>query len=264
LSVGSIAAMNYASKLVGFPQQIFISAVATVIFPVFASQFAVRNRDAMRRSTVVGIRMVIFLSVPSAFGLCLLAGPIVQVLFERGAFTPEATVACAALLPYAAAGLVALAANVVLTRCLFACGQVQTTIAISVVTVVLNVVLSLALLPSLAARGLFLANGISQTVQAVALGAVVWRALGGFDLRSIAVSLLKVTACALVMAVALTLVQVFRQPPEPTLMSRASTLVEHLMFGAAIFLGCARIVDSEELHLAIDLLLTRRRRLIVS
>ena len=34
LSEGSIAGMNYAVKLVGFPQQIFVTAIATVIFPV--------------------------------------------------------------------------------------------------------------------------------------------------------------------------------------------------------------------------------------
>ena len=50
LNEGSIAGMNYAVKLVGFPQQIFVTAIATVIFPVFASQFAAKHRAAMRRS----------------------------------------------------------------------------------------------------------------------------------------------------------------------------------------------------------------------
>ena len=50
MSEGTIAGMNFAVKLVGFPQQIFVTAIATVIFPLFASQFAHKNRVAMRQA----------------------------------------------------------------------------------------------------------------------------------------------------------------------------------------------------------------------
>jgi len=260
LSEGTIAGMNFAVKVVGFPQQIFVTAIATVIFPLFAGQFAQQNRVAMRRSVATGLQMVIFLTLPSAWGLCMLAGPIVQTLFERGAFTPEATVLCAQLLPFAAVGLVALAANVVLTRCLYACGVVRVAIAISVVTVALNVLLSVAWLPSLGARGLLLANAVSQTLQTIAYVAVASRVLGGFHLRTVAVSLLKVGACSAVMAFALAAVQITRTPPAPTTIARVANLGEHLLFGAFVFIALARVVDSEELHLAIDLLLRRRPR----
>ena len=260
LSVGSIAGMNYAVKLVGLPQQVFVTAIATVIFPVFAAQFASKNRAAMRRSIATGLKMVIFLTLPSAVGLCMLAQPIVQTLFERGAFTQEATALCAALLPYAAFGLVALAANVVLTRYLFASGNLGTTIAIAIGAVILNVVLSLLWLPSLGARGLLLANAVSQTLQTFALAFIVYRLLNGFSVRGVLLSLGKVAACSSAMAIALAVVQIYGSPPEPTLIARAAVLTEHLLFGAAMFLALARIVDSEELHLAFDLLLRRKTR----
>jgi putative peptidoglycan lipid II flippase len=190
----------------------------------------------------------------------MLAEPIVQTLFERGAFTPVATTLCASLLPYAAGSLVPLAANVVLTRYLFASGNVRTPIAIATATVTLNVVLSIVCLPSLGARGLLLANALSQTLQTVALATIVWRLLGGFDVRGVLVSFGKVAACSCAMAVALAVVQIYGSAPEPTLIARGTTLVEHLLFGAALFLALARIVDSEELHLAIDLLLRRKTR----
>jgi putative peptidoglycan lipid II flippase len=260
MSEGTIAGMNFAVKIVGFPQQLFVTAIATVIFPLFASQFASKNRAAMKRSVGTGLQMVIFLTLPSAAGLCMLAGPIVQTLFERGAFTPEATVLCAQLLPYAAVGLVALAANVVLTRCLYACGEVRTAIVISVATVALNVVLSVIWKGPLGPRGLLLANAVSQTLQTFAFVAVASRALGGFPLRTVAVSLLKVGACSAVMAFALAAVQLTRTPPSPTALARITNLGEHLLFGAFVFIALARVVDSEELHLALDVVLRRRPR----
>jgi putative peptidoglycan lipid II flippase len=258
LSEGSISGMNYAIKIVGFPQQIFVSAIATVIFPIFASQFALRNRGAMRRSIVTGLSMVIFLTLPSALGLIVLAEPIVRTLFERGAFTPEATALCTSLLPFAAAGLVALAANVVLTRCTFAGGQVRPTVAIAVATVVLNVVLSVVWLPWLGARGLLLANTVSQTAQTIALGFVAWRLLGGFELMTVVRSLLKVLGCAAIMVAALIAVQSFEPPVTGGELARIVSLTEHLLFGAAIFLALARLVDADEVHLAISLLVKRK------
>jgi putative peptidoglycan lipid II flippase len=263
LSVGSIAGMNYAVKLVGFPQQVFVAAIATVIFPVFASQFASKNRPAMRRSIATGLKIVLFLTIPSVLGLCMLAGPIVQTLFERGAFTPEATVLCASLLPYAAVGLVAVAGNIILTRYLFACNAIRATIIISVATVVVNVLLSIYWLPSLGARGLLLANAVSQTLQTLALGAVVWRLLGGFDVRGILLSAFKVLSCSAAMGVALAVVQIYRAPPDPTFLARSTNLVEHMIFGGFLFLALARIVDSEELDLAIDILFRRKGRELV-
>jgi putative peptidoglycan lipid II flippase len=263
LSVGSIAGMNYAVKLVGFPQQVFVAAIATVIFPVFAGQFASKNRPAMRRSIATGLKIVLFLTIPSVLGLCMLAGPIVQTLFERGAFTPADTVLCTSLLPFAAVGLVAVAGNIILTRYLFACNAVRATIVISVATVVVNVLLSLYWLPSLGARGLLLANAVSQTLQTAALGTVVWRLLGGFDLRGILVSAFKVLSCSAAMGVALAVVQIYRVPPEPTFVARSTNLIEHLIFGGFLFLALARIVDSEELDLAIDILFRRKARELV-
>jgi putative peptidoglycan lipid II flippase len=258
LSEGSISGMNYAIKVVGFPQQIFVTAVATVIFPVFASQFALRNRNAMRRSIATGLSMVVFLTLPSAAGLIVLAEPIVRTLFERGAFTAEATQLCTSLLPYAAAGLVALAANVVLTRCTFACGQVRQTVAISVATVILNVILSVVWLPALGARGLLLANTVSQTLQTVALGFVAWRLLGGFDLMGVLRSVLKVLGCSAIMVSGLLVVQWFEPPVGANEVARIVSLGEHLAFGAAIFLGLARLVDADEVHLAIAMLVKRK------
>jgi putative peptidoglycan lipid II flippase len=257
LAEGSIAGMNYAVKVVGFPQQIFVTAIATVIFPLLATQFAKSNRAAMRRSIATGLQMVIFLALPSALGLVALAGPIVRVLFERGAFGPDATALCASLLPYAAAGLVALAANVVLTRCTFACGHVKQPIAISVATVMINIGLSILWLPSLGARGLLLANAVSQSLQTVALTVIVWRILGGFDGMAIVRSFLKVFGCSAVMFAALTLVQVFETPVTSEL-AGAVRLGEHLLFGAAIFFALARLVDSDEVHLVLNLLVKRQ------
>jgi putative peptidoglycan lipid II flippase len=260
LSPGYMAGMNYATKLVGFPQQIFATAIATVIFPLLASQFASQNRVGIRQSVVMGLRMVNFITIPAVCALLVLASPIVQGLFERGAFKASATQLCAGLLPYAAVGLIAVAANIVLTRCCFACRETRYTVVISIVSVVLNVVLSLVWLGPLGARGLLLANSVSQSVQAVLLFALVWRLLRGFDWRQIARSALGITVCALVMVSALHWIAALGAVPPDTFAARAWFLVGQLAIAGLVFLAATQILGVEETGIAWRLIVQKFER----
>ena len=250
LPPGYMAGMNYATKLVNFPQQIFAAAIATVIFPLLAAQFAKDNRRGVARSAVTGLRLVNFITIPSVCALVVLAHPLVQTLFERGTFGPEATAVTAALLPYGAFGLIALAANVVLTRCCFACRETGMTVAISVISVLVNVVLSMMWLPSLGARGLLLANSLSQMLQAALLLALVARLVRGIDWGALGVSVGKVGIASLAMYAALHWIQALGVTPETTLASRGWFLFGQIAIGSAVFIAIARMIGVEELDLA--------------
>ena len=78
--------MNYATKIVGFPQQLFVAAIATVIFPLLANQFSSNDLAGVRKSMVTGLRLVNFVTIPAVLGLATLAVPIVSTLFERARF----------------------------------------------------------------------------------------------------------------------------------------------------------------------------------
>ncbi len=264
LSPGYIAGMNYAVKLVNFPQQIFAAAIATVIFPLLAAQFAQENRGGVARSLVTGLRLVNFITIPSACALIVLARPMVQALFERGTFQATATDLTAGLLPYAAVGLIALAANVVLTRCCFACKESIWPVAISLIAVVLNVLLSLVWLSTLGARGLLLANSVSQTVQAVLLLMLAARLVSGIDWNHLIVPLLKTVVASIAMFSALQWIGTLGVVPEPTLASRAWFLFGQIAIGATVFVAVARVLGVEELGLARRTILAKFERNLIS
>ena len=245
LTPGYISGMNYSTKLVGFPQQIFAAAIATVIFPLLASQFASANRAGIKRSLIMGLRLVNFITIPAVCGLIALARPIVSTLFQRGAFRASATDLCAGLLPYAAVGLVGLAASIVLTRCCFACKETRWTVAISVFTVLLNVALSVAWLGTLGARGLLLANSVSQWVQAVLLFALVWRLVNGLDWKTVLASALRIGLCAAIMMSALLWI------------AHLGNLLGQLAIGTLVFVGAARLLGVEELGIATRLIVQK-------
>jgi putative peptidoglycan lipid II flippase len=257
LGTGNIAAMNFATKLVGFPQQIFAAAIATVIFPLFAAQFARTDLAGVRRSVVTGLRLVLLVTVPSAIGLSALARPIVATLFQRGKFDSGATDLCASLLPYAASSLVGLAASIVLTRCCFACKETRLTVAISVFTVVLQVALSIVWLPSLGARGLFLANAVSQWLQAALLLALVWRLIGAFDWKTLAIAAARIAACSILMGIGLALGGAFFHHPETSFLTRVVPLVAQLAIGGLVFALAVRLLRVEEVGIAYNLIVRK-------
>jgi putative peptidoglycan lipid II flippase len=260
LTPGYIAGINYATKLVNFPQQIFAAAIATVIFPLLASHFARSNRVAVGRSMTLGLRLVNFITIPSVCALIVLAHPMVQTLFERGSFKATATDLCAGLLPYAAVGLVALAANVVLTRCAFACKETSWTVAISVFAVVVNVLLSVLWLPSLGARGLLLANSVSQTIQAVMLVALVRRIVHHIEWRTLGGSILKIGVCSAVMVGALHWIAALGVHPPSSFAARAWFLFGQIAIGAGVFVAAALLLKVEELGIALRLILQKFER----
>lgn len=251
LHPGFIAAINYSNKLVGFPMQIFAAAIATVIYPMLAAHFARDNRRALRHSISFGLRMVAFITIPAACGLFALATPIVQTLFERGTFTPQATAMCAALLPYAALALIPMSANIILTRACFACDETRWPVAFSLIAVCVNVLLSVLWLPSLGASGLLLANAVSQALQALALAVLVWRLLAGLEIASLARSLGRTVLCSAAMLAALEWIASLGAPPATTLAQRVWWLAGELAIGGAIFLSAAKFLRSDELEEAI-------------
>jgi putative peptidoglycan lipid II flippase len=264
LQPGYISGINYATKLVGFPQQIFAAAIATVLFPLLASHFARDNHAEVRRSLVTGLRLVMFIAIPATLGLIVLATPIVRTLFERGLFGPSSTVLTSHLIPYAALGLVATAANVVLSRCSFACREVRWTVAISVLTVALNVVLSLLWLRPFGARGLLAANAVSQSLQAVLLGALVWRLLAGFDVRALLRSAGGALLCSAAMIAALRWIATFSVEPVRPFGVEALYLAGQLGIGALAFLAVARLLNLDEFALIVRLIVQKFERSIPS
>ncbi|PZR56365.1 MAG: murein biosynthesis integral membrane protein MurJ [Candidatus Meridianibacter frigidus] len=263
LSPGYMAGMNYAGKLVNFPLQIFAAAIATVIFPLLALQFARHNRAGVGSNVVLGLRLVNFITIPSVCALIVLANPIVQTLFEYGSFKSSAAQLTAGLLPWAAIGLVALAANVVLTRCCFACKETSWTVAISIFSVLVNVLLSVIWLPTLGAIGLLLANSLSQSLQAILLLGLVWRLVDGLQWRPLLSSLWKVVVCSGAMYAALHWIAALGVAPV-TAWDRVWFLSGQIGIGAVAFIAAARVLSVEELSLVVRLLMQKFERNLLS
>ena len=103
---GPVSWLNYAFRLMQLPLGVFGVAVATVTLPALSRVATEGITPKFREILGGGNRLVIFLTLPCAVGLVLLAHPIISVLYERGKFSADETIATAGALQWYAVGLV--------------------------------------------------------------------------------------------------------------------------------------------------------------
>jgi putative peptidoglycan lipid II flippase len=195
-------AIDKAFRLYMLPQGMFSVAVATVLFPALSRLAAREDHDGFRDTVGLGVRQIGFLLIPAGVVSAVLAGPIVRLVYERGAFTPHQTTVVAGALAAFSLGLVFNGWMLILTRAFFSMQSnwLPTTIALG--NLVLNAVLDAAFY-SFGVWGIPLATSLVNVVGVAALAFFLRKRLGRLGLDAIARATARVvSASAAVAAVA--------------------------------------------------------------
>ena len=246
LVAGSLAALNYAWLLMLLPQGVFAQAVATAAFPTFSAQAAKGQRTALRSTLAATLRAVLYLAVPAAVGLIVLRVPLVQLVFERGAFTATSTQMVAWALALFALGLPAHSVVEITVRAFYAMHDTRTPVAVGIGAMGLNVVLSLAFIRLFAALGwlvlggLALSNSLATTAEMVVLLAILRRRLQGLEGRRMAGSLARITFAAVAMGAAVGAVASFFEGASVWLTAGVAVAAGVMVYGGvSVGLGAA-------------------------
>lgn len=202
LGAGTVRALFLATRLVQLPLSIFGAATAVAILPTLARSGSRNATEEMRNVLMNGLRQSFFLTVPSMFGLIVLARPIVQVLFQRGQFGDDATTMTATAVVISAAGLLSFAWVKVLATGFYATQNTRTPVVIASLSMILNVLLILALIGPLGYRGLALATTLSYTVNAGLLYLFLWNSVGPLFNGAFFSALIRIGCATMLMAAA--------------------------------------------------------------
>ena len=164
LPVGAISHIYYADRLNQLPLAIFGIAMGIVLLPSLSKAIKNDNKKEIDDTQNRSLEFSLLISLPSAVGLYILSIPIIHILFERGAFLAEDTLYTAQVLSIFSLGLPAYILTKVLVTCFFAREDTKTPLYVSVVSVIINVVLSLLLISTMREMGIALATAISAWI----------------------------------------------------------------------------------------------------
>lgn len=145
LQAGAVSYLYYADRMYQLPLGIVGVAVGVVLLPELVRHLRSGDMAAARASQNRSIEFALLLTLPAAVALYLVSGPIIQVLFERGAFEAVDTPQAAAALSAFAVGLPAFVLIKVLQPAFFAREDTKTPMYFAGVNLVINVVLSIGL-----------------------------------------------------------------------------------------------------------------------
>ncbi len=208
LSLNDAAAtvLNLSTRLMELPIGVFALAVSTVVFPQIAKHAAEARFDLLAEDYRKGMRLILLVNVPAAFGLAVLAEPIIRVLFQRGAFSAADTAVMAPVLGASALALPFVAFVSLTLRAFYAFKDTRTPVRVALISFFVNIAASVALMRWLGVAGLAAGSTLAVVTQAFFLQSLLARRHPGLEFRHLAPHLAKVLAASVAMTAAVALV----------------------------------------------------------
>ena len=173
LPAGAISYLFFADRVNQLPMGVVGIAVGTALLPLLARQVRAGDEAAARYSQARALEFTLFLAIPAAAALIVIAGPVVTVLFERGEFTADDAVATAGALAVYATGLPAYVLVKGLTPGFFARGDTVTPVKIGLFSLAVNLVLNVILMGPLLHIGIAAATSVSAWLNAALLARIL-------------------------------------------------------------------------------------------
>ncbi|MBB4823557.1 putative peptidoglycan lipid II flippase [Sporosarcina luteola] len=170
LSEGAISAINYASKLSGFPQAVMMTAVTTVIYPMLSKKEGEGDHETVRSLYKKGMLYLAALIVPATAIAYFFADPIVRLVFGHGKFGEKSILITVPIFKAFALSMFFLAANTYVTRFYYAKGNSIWPVVFSLISVLgINLVVIFAWIDSLGAVAIAYGTVISSAANFIML-----------------------------------------------------------------------------------------------
>lgn len=171
----AISYLYYADRLYQLPLGIIGIAIGTVLLPELSRHLKGNRHDQARDVQDQSIFLSMLLCMPAAAGLIVMAGPIVEVLYQRGAFDALAAFETTRTLAAFSIGLPAYVLIRVLQPGFFAREDTFTPSWIAAISVAVNIGLSLALFPVFLHVGIAIATSVAAWTNVCLLALILAR-----------------------------------------------------------------------------------------
>jgi len=247
---GSISALYYANRLVQFPLGAFGIAISIAIFPTLSKHVAENDIFELKKSFLFGLKMLLFITFPSAVGLIVLKTPLVRLIFEHGIFNKIGTLMTADALMYYSIGLFAYASTRIITVAFYALKDTRTPVKIGIYIVFINIALDLILVRYLAHSGLALATSLAAVINMFILLKGLHDKIGDTKLKAQALFILKVIISSIIMGISCIFISnYFENILE--LSSKINQTIQvtiSILGGGGIYFACCYILHVQEIR----------------
>lgn len=164
LQEGSIASLNYASKLSGAVATLLISGITTVVYPEFSRCVNEKRYKDLADNFLLSLKMYVVIVLPLIMGGTFLSTEIITIVFKRGTFDAESVAKTAPIFACYLTCLLFTAIRQSSSRLFYSYNDSKTPMKNSLIGIGCNIVLNIILAHFLQAFGLALATTISTAI----------------------------------------------------------------------------------------------------
>ena len=205
LGAGAVSHLSFARRLMQVPVAVVGQAIAAAALPTLSRLFAEGRRDELNALVLRTLQAGLALAVVAAAGCFALAHPLVQLVYQRGAFTAADTASVAAILALLCIAVPAWIAQQIIARAFYARADTWRPMLLGTVVALGAIPLYLRLGHAYGVQGLAMAPGIGMSINALAT--ILWArwlhgapALGALLATALRAALIAAPAAALVRA----------------------------------------------------------------
>ncbi len=245
----SPAAIDKAFRIYQLPQGIFSVAIATVLFPTLARFAARGSHDDLRATMANGMRQILFVLLPAAAAILVLATPMIRLVYQRGEFTPADTTLVATALFWFAFSLPTNGLYLLQTRTFFSLQRPWIATGLAAVDLVVSALGALVLYKPFGTGGIVAGTGIGTTAAVLAQAVVLRRELGGLELGRLFAAGAKIAlASAALAAVSYGAWDLLDEALGRGLFGQIVSLGLALALGGLAYVGAAKLLRVAELE----------------
>ena len=196
LTIGAVSALSYSNSLNSIVTSVFIVSLSTVLYPALVESASKEDNSSFANNLMQNLQMLFIIIAPISLITAIYSSDVVTIVFQRGSFQSTATDLTSNALTYYALGYAFIGIREIVIRGFYAIGDSKTPMYNGVLSVGLNIILSVILVSFMGIGGIALASTIAAVISACAIIVSMTKKMPHISMRMILPTFLKVMMAA--------------------------------------------------------------------
>lgn len=240
---GAVSYIYYGDRISQLPLALIGTAISITILPTLSKKILSKDLKEVNRIQELSIFVSLFVGIPAAVGLFMLADLIIPMLFERGAFTSGDSIAVASVLKLYAISLPVTILIKILQTIYYANKDTKTPMYISIFSLISNIVLNLILMKFMSFTGIILSTVITSFMNLTLLFIILYKKKKITLSRNLLNNIAKILYSSIIMGITILACNLCLKD-NGTLLARIEKFVATAILAAIVYLFLSYVVGA--------------------
>lgn len=258
---GIVTAMTSAISLQQLPINMFGFSIAMSVFPTMVEHYSQGKLRLYKKDLSMAIRNIVFITLPSTFGMIAVREPLIRTMYLQGEFTEKDVKITATLLIFYSLGITAYCVRQALLQGFYSIQVTTIPVAINIIVLLLNILFSFVFVKVMGANGLGLAYSLAGVASMCMLAFMLRTKVGNLSGKEIISSVVKCLISCVIMYIVIYAVRALLEGvlhiPTDRKIAQLTELAILIVMGVITFIISAFALKMRELKTALQVVMRK-------